>query len=59
MTVYGQMVSMFVLLFGVGLVSVKLGQLGTVIATVNNHKKKYQTNPDVGHIIITGTIIAG
>ena len=55
-TVYGQMVSMFVLLFGVGLVSVKLGQLGTVIATVNNHKKKYQTNPDVGHIIITGTI---
>ena len=55
-TVYGQLVSMFVLIFGVALVSAKINQISTVIATVNHYKKKYLTNPDVGHIVITGAI---
>jgi hypothetical protein len=55
-TVYGQLVSMFVLIFGVALVSAKINQLSTVIATVNHYKKKYSLNPDVGHIVITGAI---
>lgn len=55
-TVLGQAFGMIILIIGVGLIGLKIGDMTTIITTANAYKSPYKTIEEIGHIIITGTI---